>query len=163
MKRNIMGIVCCCNTKIIDGVLLMVKKLSDLDIKIYKYLIKNAKKGIPQNELWKKLKLTSRDASRSLKKLEQLGYVRRTPIVHNGRKTFLVKPVPKPLPVEKKEEIRRYTIDFSKYLDIPCMYCPYIDSQCYEGGLYDPATCDYLTEWIMENIRRRKSRGRVQS
>ncbi len=130
----------------------MPRKLSEKDIKIYKYLLKIGEKGIPQNDLWKKLKISSRDASRSLKKLEELGYVKRIPIIHNGRKTFLIKPLFKPLP--KKEEIRRPKIDFSKYKDIPCMYCPYIDTQCYEGGFFDPATCDWLTEWINKNIKK---------
>ncbi len=136
----------------------MPRRLSDLDKRIYKFLVKKVgSKGIPQNELWKTLGITSRDASRSLKKLEELGYVQRIPIVHNGRKTFLIKPLKKKLPSERKK-IERRTIDFSKYIDIPCMYCPFIDTQCYEGGFYDPATCDMLTEWIMKNIRKSKKK-----
>ncbi len=135
----------------------MAAKLNETDIKIYKFLLKHPN-GIRQNELWKTLKLTSRVASRSLKKLEKLGYVKRTPVVHNGRHTFLVKPIPKPLPTEEKEKRKRSPIDFRKYVEIPCMYCPYLEKQCYEGGFYDPRTCDWLTEWISSNISKTKKR-----
>ncbi len=138
----------------------MATKLNETDIKIYKYILKKHPDGIRQNDLWKKLKTTSRVVSRSLKKLEKLGYVKRTPVIHNGRHTYFVVAIPKPLPTERKTRIRRVRINFKQYTDIPCMYCPYIDKQCYEGGFYDPRTCDWLTEWILENIS--KSRKRIR-
>lgn len=130
----------------------MARKLSELDKKVYFYILSKGEKGVPQNVLWKELGITSRDASRVLKKLEQLGYVEREPIVFNGRKTFLVKGIPKPIVEEEKKEkiIERPLINFKKYLSIPCMYCPYID-KCYVGGYYDPTTCEKLALWIEKN------------
>ncbi|ADI32302.1 helix-turn-helix transcriptional regulator [Staphylothermus hellenicus] len=140
----------------------MPRRLSELDKKIYKYALKFGKKGIPQNVLWKKLGITSRDASRSLKKLEELGFVERIPIVYNGRRTFRIIAIPKPIEefVEKKEKIiEKPLLDIRKFLDIPCLSCPYID-KCYEGGYYDPVICDWLTEWLEKEIAKRRARKR---
>jgi len=130
-------------------------KLTDIDKKILDYLAKR-RRGVPQNELWKKLKINSRDASRSLIKLESAGLIKREPIVHKGRRTYLVKPVK-----DKYEEIlgiggkiREDVIDFNGFLDIPCMYCPYIDNLCYEGGYYDPRTCELLYQWLRNNLKK---------
>ncbi len=134
----------------------MPRRISDLDKQVYKYALKFGKKGIPQNVLWKELGITSRDASRSLKKLEELGLVKRIPIVYNGRKTFRIIAIPKPLEEfeEKKEKIiERPLINLEKFLDIPCMTCPYIN-RCYIGGYYDPIICDWLTDWIKKNTEK---------
>lgn len=131
----------------------MPRRLSELDKKIYKYALKFGKKGVPQNVLWKELGITSRDASRSLKKLEELGFVERIPIVHNGRKTFRIIAILKPLEEleEKKEKIiERPLLDIKKFLDIPCLTCPFIN-RCYEGGYYDPVICDWMTNWLEKN------------
>ncbi|MCD6300479.1 MAG: Lrp/AsnC family transcriptional regulator [Staphylothermus sp.] len=144
----------------------MPRKISELDRKIYYYVLERGEQGIPQNVLWKELGITSRDASRSLKKLEELGLVKREPIVYGGRKTFRVIAIPGALKEyeskEKKEEIiERPLIEIKKFIDIPCMYCPYIDA-CYEGGYYDPRICDWLSKWIVDNVygRRRVRRKR---
>jgi len=130
------------------------RKITELDKKIYKYLLKKGKEGVPQNVLWKELKISSRDASRSLKKLEELGFVKRKPIVYNGRRTFRVYIV-KGKKLEnltgEKTIINRPTISIDGFTEIPCMYCPYID-MCYEGGFYDPTNCDLIMKWIKENI-----------
>ncbi|OYT39244.1 MAG: AsnC family transcriptional regulator [Desulfurococcales archaeon ex4484_58] len=132
----------------------MPRKITELDKKIYKYLLKKGKEGVPQNVLWKELKISSRDASRSLKKLEELGFVKRKPIVYNGRRTFRVYIV-KGKKLEnltgEKTIINRPTISIDGFTEIPCMYCPYID-MCYEGGFYDPTNCDLIMKWIKENI-----------
>jgi DNA-binding Lrp family transcriptional regulator len=137
----------------------MPYKITELDKKIFEYLLKKGRKGVPQNVLWKELGITSRDASRSLKKLEALGIVKRKEIVYEGRKTFLVKLVKKDLNALSSEQktVEKPVINFKKFLDIPCMYCPYIDTLCYEGGYYDPRNCEILFNWIKEKIRETKS------
>ncbi len=133
----------------------MPKELTELDKKVYKYVLSKGKEGVPQNVLWKELKITSRDASRVLKKLEALGYVKREPIIYGGRRTYRVIAIPKPIETKKKPS--RPIIDFRKYFDIPCMVCPNID-KCYQGGYFDPTICDLLTEWIQIEISRKKAK-----
>ncbi len=132
----------------------MPYKLTELDKKIYKYLLKKGKKGVPQNVLWKELGITSRDASRSLKKLEALGLVKRESIVYEGRRTFLVKPVKKKLKeiFGETKTITKPLISLNGFLEIPCMYCPYINTLCYEGGYYDPRHCEILMRWVKEKV-----------
>lgn len=137
---------------------IMPYKLTELDKKIYKYLLTKKKKGVPQNVLWKELGITSRDASRSLKKLEALGLVKRESIVYEGRRTFLVKPVKKKLEEVFAEEkrISRPVLSLNGFIEIPCMYCPHINTLCYEGGYYDPRYCDLLITWVREKSIKKK-------
>ncbi len=136
----------------------MPRKITDLDKKVHRYLVKKGKEGVPQNVLWKELKISSRDASRSLKKLEELGYVKREPIVYNGRKTFRVVALKKRLDTGRKREkiITRPLISMNGFSSIPCMYCPFIE-MCYEGGFYDPTNCEVLMKWVKENTNSSKS------
>ncbi|MET1159839.1 MAG: winged helix-turn-helix transcriptional regulator [Thermoprotei archaeon] len=133
----------------------MPRRLTELDRKVFEYLLKKGDNGVPQNVLWKELGLTSRDASRSLKKLEEMGYVKREPIVVNGRRTYRVIPLKKSIEEleEKKEIIVKPILSLDGFTMIPCMYCPYID-QCYEGGYYDPTQCDLLINWVRLKARK---------
>src|SRR3989338_4173405 len=60
-------------------------KLTD---KVTEILAKYESKGMLQSELWKKLKLTSRDGSRLALKLERMGIISREKILENGRWTY---------------------------------------------------------------------------
>lgn len=139
-----------------NGVLILPLKLTELDKKIYKYLVERNDEGIPQNVLWKELSLSSREVSRSLKKLEAMNLVRREPIIFNGRKTFRVVAIKKRVDdlLEDKERVLRPILSINGFLDIPCMACPYIFTICYEGGYYDPRSCPWLLEWVKSNVGR---------
>lgn len=131
----------------------MPRKITELDKKIYKYVMSKGEQGVPQNVLWKELKISSRDASRSLKKLEELGYVKRESIVHGGRRTFRIIALKKRIREEgeRPRSIPRPLIHVDGFSEIPCMYCPYID-MCYEGGYYDPTSCEWIYSWVREKV-----------
>ncbi|RLG81080.1 MAG: AsnC family transcriptional regulator [Thermoprotei archaeon] len=134
----------------------MPRKVTELDKKIYEYLLDKGGKGVPQNILWKELNITSRDASRSLKKLEELGLVKREPIVYNGRRTFKVIAIRKSLealkePLRERRPQRTHIL-LDSFTEIPCMSCPYID-MCYEGGYYDPTNCDLVLSWVKRSVK----------
>jgi len=140
-------------------------KLSELDIKVYKYLLEKSGEGVPQNVLWKELGISSRDASRAVKKLESLGLVVREPITYEGRRTYLVKLVKKdPSLISAESLVKTSTASknlavLDDYLEIPCMYCPYISTSCYVGGYYDPRNCQWLAKWISEKVSKEKREG----
>ena len=127
-------------------------KLNDDDVKILKYLFKNTGKTVYQSELWKELKLDSRAVSRSLQKLEGLGFVKRKEAVVKGRKTFLIEPetrkIQETLTVVKTQGPGK---EFEGVLDVVCVSCPFI-YRCYQGGYYDPTNCSMLSEYIKKRV-----------
>lgn len=142
-----------------SGAKILTNKLTELDKKIYKYLLKKGSNGVPQNILWREMGITSRDASRSLKKLETLKLVKREPIVFNGKKTYRIIAIKKKIDelVEEKKRVIKPLVSLNSLLDIPCMSCPYIMTICYEGGYYDPRNCQWLIDWIKNNTSKNKS------
>ncbi|ADV64569.1 putative transcriptional regulator, AsnC family [Desulfurococcus mucosus DSM 2162] len=126
------------------------KTASEKETALLKYLLKHSGQEIYQSQLSKELGVDPKVVSRILIKLEKAGVVERTPVTYEGRKTFLVKPVRDKL-VKAMEDsgIDPYTLReaFDTVADIPCVKCPYI-YKCYEGGYYDPATCQWLTEYL---------------
>ncbi|QOR94309.1 MarR family transcriptional regulator [Thermosphaera chiliense] len=127
-------------------------KLNDDDVKILKYLSRNTNKTVYQSELWKELKLDSRAVSRSLQKLESMGFVRRKEAVVNGRKTFLIEPENQKIQ-ETLTALRTQGpgAEFEGVLDIVCVSCPFI-YRCYQGGYYDPTNCSMLSEYIKKQV-----------
>jgi len=147
------------------GVASLSRMLSELDIKVYKYLLEKNGEGVPQNVLWKDLGISSRDASRAVKKLESLGLVVREPITFEGHRTYLIKLVKKdPSLISIESPVKTSTASeniavLNDYLEIPCMYCPYIYTSCYVGGYYDPRNCQWLAKWISEKVSKKKHEG----
>ncbi len=121
--------------------------LTPLERKAYDLIKKSGKKGILQNELWRRLGVDSREGSRIALKLVKRGLIEREPVVHNGKRTYR-------LFLKKKEELL-YKIKLDGVLDIPCFTCPHY-TRCSSGGYINPATCDKLTEWIIRNVYGRR-------
>lgn len=132
--------------------------LTDIEKKVLSLVKKHGKKGIYQSDLWKILGISSREASRVLKKLETKGYVRRVEAVKGGRKTFLVYATKKPVSEKKGGEevvIVKPRINYREFLDIPCMSCAFLN-KCYIGGFNDPTRCPWLDSWIEKGARKRR-------
>ncbi len=137
-------------------------ELSELEKKAYDLILKRGKKGIFQNDLWKELGISSREASRVVIKLVKRGLIIRKPAVNRGRKTYLLLPAPpkKREKIKHKLELTFITkIDIRNFLDIPCVKCPFID-KCYRGGFYDPTNCPWIEEWILREISKMKATTR---
>jgi len=79
--------------------------------KVTEMIASYATKGILQNILWRKLKLSSRDGSRLALKLEKLGNITREKILENGRWTYLLL-------------IKKIPISTKSIENAPCLVCP---------------------------------------
>ena len=100
-------------------------------------------KGILQNILWRKLKLSSRDGSRLALKLERLGNITREKILENGRWTYLL--------LIKKIPISTISIE-----NAPCLVCP-VEGKCSTDGEISPKTCVYIEDWVLTELKTKKS------
>jgi len=116
----------------------MTLKNSKVEKKALKIIIDAGDEGLFQTELWKLLDISSREASRIAKKLEEKDRVFREKVLNNGRWTFKI--------YSTKEYV---TIDSIK--DCPCLICPDVD-KCFRGGKKDPTTCLELTAWLDPRI-----------
>src|SRR4030066_155311 len=91
--------------------------------------------GMLQSELWKKLKLTSRDGSRLALKLERLGIISREKILEKGRWTY-------------KLIIKRTPVSTESIEDAPCLTCP-VEQKCSLEGEISPLTCQLIEDWVL--------------
>jgi len=100
-------------------------------------------KGILQNILWRKLKLSSRDGSRLALKLERMGNITREKILENGRWTYLL--------LIKKIPISTISIE-----NAPCLVCP-VEGKSSTDGEISPKTCVYIEDWVLTELKTKKS------
>jgi len=100
--------------------------------------------GIHQSDLWKKLKLTSRDGSRLALKLERMGLITREKILLKGRWTYKLIIVKSPIGTESLE-------------GAPCLVCP-IESKCTLDGDISPKTCQFIEDWVLIELKTKKSK-----
>ena len=100
--------------------------------------------GMLQTELWKKLKLSSRDGSRLALKLERLGMITREKILENGRWTY-------------KLIIRKAPVSTISIENAPCLICP-VESKCALDNEISPKTCQYIEDWVFVELKTNKSK-----
>jgi len=117
----------------------MSKKLTKLEERAIKLLLKHEKEGLLQSELWHKLGVTSREGSRIAIKLEKKGMVRRVKEFAKDRWTRRLVPL-----------IKQVTLEPIRGL--PCLSCPY-NQVCGRGGSITPNACQKLEEWLLESHR----------
>jgi len=96
-------------------------------------------KGTLQSELWKKLKLSSRDGSRLALKLERMGMITREKILEKERWTYRL--------IIKKIPISTKSIEGA-----PCLTCP-VQSKCSIDGEISPKTCQWIEDWVMIELK----------
>ncbi len=97
-------------------------------------LVERESSGMIQSELWKKLKLSSRDGSRLALKLERMGNITREKILEKGRWTYKL--------ILKKTPISTTSIE-----NAPCLICPVVQKCTLEGEI-SPQTCVWIEEWV---------------
>jgi DNA mismatch repair ATPase MutL len=95
--------------------------------------------GTLQSELWKKLKLSSRDGSRLALKLERMGMITREKILEKERWTY--KLIIKKIPISTK------SIEGG-----PCLTCPVV-TRCSLDGEISPRTCQWIEDWVMIELK----------
>jgi len=98
-------------------------------------LIKSRKKGILQNELWKKAEIDRRKCSRIIDKLEKEGKISREQESNKGTRTYRISYVE-----PKKETTRNFTLLMVDDMFEPCTGCML---ECV------PEHCVHLSEWVL--------------
>ena len=96
--------------------------------------------GMFQSELWKKLKLTSRDGSRLALKLERMGTITREKLLEKGRWTYKL--------ILKKTPISTQSIE-----NAPCLVCP-VEQKCSLDGEISPRNCQFIEDWVIAEMKR---------
>ncbi|MCE4624360.1 MAG: Lrp/AsnC family transcriptional regulator [Desulfurococcales archaeon] len=122
--------------------------LSSLEKKALE-LIKR-KKGILQSELWKTLKLDSREGSRLVLRLQRKGLIRREQVSVNGRRTY------KLYPVELRPQDKQLLVDIGYALIVPCTTCPYFQA-CGNTPPLEPTSCPILDRWLDYMAKKREA------
>ena len=95
--------------------------------------------GTLQSDLWKKLKLSSRDGSRLALKLERMGMITREKILEKERWTYKL--------IIKKIPINTKSIEGS-----PCLTCP-VEAKCSLDGEISPKTCKLIEDWVLVELK----------
>ena len=100
--------------------------------------------GIHQSDLWKKLKLSSRDGSRLALKLERMGLITREKILLKGRWTYKLIIIKSPIGTDSLD-------------GAPCLVCP-VESKCSLDGEISPKTCQFIEDWVLVELKTKKSK-----
>ena len=108
--------------------------------KVYDILAERESDGMFQSELWKKLKLTSRDGSRLSLKLERMGTITREKILEKGRWTYKL--------IIKKTRISTLSIE-----NAPCLVCP-VEQKCSLDGEISPRNCQFIEDWVISEMKK---------
>jgi DNA-binding Lrp family transcriptional regulator len=116
--------------------------MEKLKIAVLGLVTKHGDNGMFQNELWKKLKLSSRDGSRLALKLERQHLVKREKILENGRWTYKLKIAHVPVTTQSIESA-------------PCLICP-VESKCTLEGEISPRTCPLIEQWVLTELSTKK-------
>ena len=102
-------------------------------------------KGILQSDLWKKLKLNSRDGSRLALRLERRGLISREKILQKGRWTY-------------KLIIEQAPIKLESLVNSPCLTCP-VEQKCdFENSYPEPSPlhCQLIEDWVAVDFSKKK-------
>jgi len=110
----------------------------EIEEKVLK-LIKSRKKGILQNELWKKAEIDRRKCSRIVDKLEKEGKIVREQESTKGTRTYRIRLAE----IKEKEKARDFRLLLVKDMFAPCTGCAI---EC------TPELCIPLSEWVVHLI-----------
>ncbi|HEV2192981.1 MAG TPA: transcriptional regulator [Nitrosopumilaceae archaeon] len=119
--------------------------MEKLTANVRNIVTKSGDEGIFQSDLWKKMKLTSRDGSRLALKLERQNMIKREKVLENGRWTYKLKIAHAPVTTQSIEAA-------------PCLICP-VESKCTLEGEISPRTCPLIEQWVITeftNIKKPK-------
>ncbi len=108
--------------------------------KVCDILAERESRGMFQSELWKKLKLSSRDGSRLSLKLERMGTITREKLLEKERWTYKL--------ILKKTPISTLSIE-----NAPCLVCP-VEQKCSLEGEISPRTCQLIEDWVIIEMKK---------
>ena len=101
--------------------------------------------GMLQSDLWKKLKLSSRDGSRLALRLERRGLISREKILQKGRWTY-------------KLIIEQTPISLESLQESPCLTCP-VEQKCDVANAPpepSPLHCQLIEDWVIAEFSKKK-------
>jgi len=96
--------------------------------------------GMFQSDLWKKLKLSSRDGSRLALKLERMGTIYREKILEKERWTY-------------KLILKKTPISTQSIVNAPCLVCP-VEQRCSLEGEISPRSCQLIEDWVIAEMKK---------
>ena len=102
-------------------------------------------KGMLQSDLWKKLKLSSRDGSRLALRLERRGLISREKILQKDRWTY-------------KLIIEQTPISLESLQNSPCLTCP-VEQKCDIENIHpepSPLYCQLIEDWVITEFTKKK-------
>jgi len=108
--------------------------------KVCDILAERESDGMFQSELWKKLKLTSRDGSRLALKLERMGTITREKLLEKERWTY-------------KLILKKTPISTQSIVNAPCLVCP-VEQKCSLEGEISPRTCQLIEDWVIIEMKK---------
>ena len=111
------------------------EELVDLTSRVYKLVVERGRDGVLQSEIWKELRLTSRDGSRLAIRLERRGLIGRVKVLEEGRWTYKLTPL-------------RFPTDMASIEKAPCIICAY-EPKCSIDGEVSPYVCPWIGPWVM--------------
>lgn len=112
--------------------------MEKLKTTVLDHVAKRGDDGMFQSELWKKLKLSSRDGSRLALKLERQHLIKREKILEDGRWTYKLKIAHVPVSTQSIESA-------------PCLICP-VEQKCTLEGEVSPRTCPLIEQWVLTEL-----------
>ena len=121
------------------------KDMEQLTNKVCEILATYTDNGMLQSELWKKLKLSTRDGSRLSLRLERRGMITREKILQSGRWTY-------------KLIIEQMPISLESIQNAPCLTCP-VEKKCNIDNVYpepSPRHCELIKEWVVIESKKKK-------
>jgi hypothetical protein len=118
--------------------------MEKLKTTVLELVTKRGDNGMFQSDLWKKLKLSSRDGSRLALKLERQQLVKREKILENGRWTYKLKIAHVPVTTQSIESA-------------PCLICP-VEPKCTLEGEISPRTCPLIEQWVLTELSTKKDK-----
>jgi len=108
--------------------------------KVCDILAERESDGMFQSELWKKLKLTSRDGSRLALKLERMGTITREKLLEKERWTY-------------KLILKKTPISTQSIVNAPCLVCP-VEQKCSLEGEISPRNCQLIEDWVIIEMKK---------
>ncbi len=124
---------------LVDSISEQEDSLLDITSNVYKCVLDHGNEGVLQSLVWKDLKLSSRDGSRLVIRLERRGMIRREKVLEDGRWTYKLTPLRMPVQIKSIEQA-------------PCITCPY-EAKCSLTGVVSPLSCPWIAEWVMKEHR----------
>ena len=121
------------------------EELVDLTSQVYELVLERGKEGVLQSEVWKELRLSSRDGSRLAIRLERRGLIGRVKALEEGRWTYKLTPL-------------RFPTDMASIEKAPCITSPY-ESGCIKNGEIDPLVCPSIGPWVIQEYRAARSQS----